>query len=68
MPLYRAKVRCFVDNGMREEGAVFEYKGPLNTNLELVDKTGAQDVELVESPKKGKPKAKQLTDDSVLAG
>lgn len=66
MPLYRAKVRCFVDNGMREEGSVFEYKGPRNTNLELVDKAGAQDVDVVDAPKKGK-KPKQLANDAVVA-
>lgn len=36
MAQYRAKVVCFVDNSLREEGEVFEYKGPENTNLELV--------------------------------
>lgn len=37
MALYRALVACFVDNGLRAEGDVFDYNGPLNTNLELVD-------------------------------
>lgn len=36
-----AKVRairvCFVDNGLRQEGDVFEYNGPKNTNLEYLD-------------------------------
>lgn len=36
MPQYRAKVKCYVDNGIREEGDVFEYDGPENGNLELV--------------------------------
>lgn len=66
MPLHRAKVRCFVDNAMREEGAVFNYDGPRNTNLELVDKAKAQDV--AEAPQKGAPgKAKRLADDTVQA-
>ena len=63
MPLYRAKVRCFVDNGMREEGVVFEYSGPKNTNLELVDKAKPEESDEGDAPKKGKPKAK--TDGSV---
>ena len=37
MPRYRAKVKCFVDNSLREEGDVFEYNGPENGNLELAD-------------------------------
>ena len=36
MPKYRAKVKCFVDNGLREVGDVFEYNGPHNTNLERI--------------------------------
>jgi hypothetical protein len=36
MPKYRAKVKCFVDNGLREVGDVFEYNGPQNKNLERV--------------------------------
>lgn len=36
MAQYRAKVVCFVDNSLREEGEVFEYNGPKNSNLELV--------------------------------
>lgn len=68
MPLYRAKVKCFVDNSMRDEGAVFNYEGPLNTNLELVDKAKAQDAQAIEAPQKGGPgKAKRLTDDTAQA-
>lgn len=33
----RAIVKCFVDNGIREEGEIFEYNGPKNPNLEVVD-------------------------------
>ena len=36
MPLYRATVKCYVDNGIREADEVFEYNGPENGNLELV--------------------------------
>lgn len=37
MPRYRAMVKCFVDNSLRDEGDVFEYNGPANPNLELAD-------------------------------
>jgi hypothetical protein len=38
MARVRAKVVCFVDNGLRKEGEVFEYNGPHNGNLEYIDK------------------------------
>lgn len=37
MPRYRALVRCFVDNGLRNEGDVFNYDGPPLRYLEPVD-------------------------------
>lgn len=65
MALYRAKVRCFVDNGMREEGAVFEYNGPRNTNLELVDKS--EDAVEEAPPKKWTPRARRSGADDANA-
>lgn len=60
MPQYRAKVKCYVDNGIREEDEVFEYNGPENGNLELVSGKPAP-VELAEEteakPQKGFRKA-----------
>lgn len=50
MAQYQAKVKCFVANSLREEGEVFEYNGPENTNLELV-----QD-EVEETPETEQPK------------
>ena len=65
MAMYRAKVRCFVANGMREEGDVFDYEGPLNTNLEPADKPD----ETVEEapPKKQAPRARRAGADNANA-
>jgi len=38
MARVKAKILCFVDNGLRQPGDEFEYKGPLNANLEYLDK------------------------------
>jgi hypothetical protein len=61
MPMYRAKVTCFVDNGLREEGTVFEYNGPSNTNLEPV---GGKSEE---GEPASKQRSKSKTDDAVTA-
>jgi len=61
MPMYRAKVKCFVDNGLREEGDVFEYNGPPNTNLERAD---GKSEEAEAAPK---AQRKQKADDAVPA-
>ena len=37
MAKVKAKVICFVDNHLRNEGDVFEYSGVHNTNLEYLD-------------------------------
>ena len=36
MPIYRAKVKCFVGQSMREPDEEFEYNGEFNSNIELV--------------------------------
>ena len=36
MAQVRAKTLCFVENGLRREGDVFDYNGPKNTNLEYL--------------------------------
>ena len=41
MPIYRAKVKCFVGNSLREPDEKFEYNGEPNTNIEIV---GGSDV------------------------
>jgi hypothetical protein len=37
MARVKAKVLCFVENGLRQEGDVFQYNGPPNGNLEYLD-------------------------------
>ena len=39
MPIYRAKVKCFVGQSMREADEEFEYNGEINSNIELVGGT-----------------------------
>jgi hypothetical protein len=39
MARVKAKVLCFVDNGLRQPGDEFEYKGAFNKHLEYMDKT-----------------------------
>ena len=36
MPIYKAKVKCFVGQSMREPDEEFEYNGEFNSNIELV--------------------------------
>ncbi len=36
MAQVRAIRKCFIDNALREEGSVFEYEGPNNTNIEFL--------------------------------
>ena len=36
MPIYRAKVKCFVGNSLREAGDEFEYNGEFCKHLEKV--------------------------------
>lgn len=42
MPKVKAKILCFVDNGLRQPGDVFEYKGPHNSNLEYLEVADAE--------------------------
>jgi len=39
MPIYRAKIKCFVGQSMREANEEFEYNGEFNSNIELVGGT-----------------------------
>lgn len=61
MPMYRAKVTCFVDNGIRNEGDVFEYNGLPNTNLERADGKSDDADAVPKTQRKAKP------DDAVQA-
>jgi hypothetical protein len=67
MARVRAKVVCFVDNGLRKEGDVFEYNGPLNGNLEYLDKPAKQDEPEPEAApvvrRRGRPARELQSDD-----
>mgnify|MGYP003134520852 CR=1 FL=1 len=39
MPIYRAKIKCFVGESLREADEEFEYSGKFNSNIELVGGT-----------------------------
>ena len=39
MPIYRAKIKCFVGQSMRDANEEFEYNGEFNSNIELVGGT-----------------------------
>ena len=39
MPIYKAKVKCFVGQSLREVNEEFEYNGEFNSNIELVGGT-----------------------------
>lgn len=46
MARVKAKILCFVDNGLRQPGDEFEYKGAFNKNLEYLDKKPDVEPEL----------------------
>jgi hypothetical protein len=54
MPKYRATVKCFIDNTIREEGEVFEYNGPEIEILTPVDADGG-DEQVAAEPERRKP-------------
>ena len=39
MPIYKAKIKCFVGNSLREAGEEFEYNGKSCKHIELVGGT-----------------------------
>ncbi|CAB4164192.1 hypothetical protein UFOVP832_1, partial [uncultured Caudovirales phage] len=56
MAQVRAKTLCFVDNGMRQAGDVFEYDGPKNTNLEFLKGAPVQTDEVEQDAAEGSTK------------
>jgi len=63
MAQVKAIAKCFIDNSIREEGAVFEYNGAPNTNVVLV---GAAEEKVANEPavkQKWSPKAKRDAED-----
>lgn len=64
MARVRATVKCFIDNSIREEGAEFEYNGPMIDILEPVDVDVV--LEPPERKKPGRPARKSVgADDSI---
>tara|TARA_B100001778_G_scaffold323999_1_gene317864 strand:+ start:672 stop:956 length:285 start_codon:yes stop_codon:yes gene_type:complete len=52
MPIYKAKIKCFVDNSIREPDEEFEYNGPFCKHIELVSGSEAELPTTVEPVKK----------------
>lgn len=69
MPHVRAKVVCFIDNHLRQEGDVFEYNGPPNSNVEPIGSAPAEAepaAEPAQEPaRKWKPKARRGSGDGM---
>ena len=65
MPMYKALVKCFVDNSIREEGGVFEYNGDSNACVELVTGTGNGEPTVDASGRKWKTKGKRVEVDDT---
>ena len=42
MPIYKAKIKCFVGQSIREAGEEFEYNGEFCKHLELISGTEPQ--------------------------
>ena len=42
MPIYKAKIKCFVGQSIREAGEEFEYNGKFCKHLELISGTEPQ--------------------------
>ena len=42
MPIYKAKIKCFVGNTLREPNEEFEYNGPFCKHIELVGGSKAE--------------------------
>ena len=42
MPIYKAKIKCFVDNSLRDVGEEFEYNGEFCKHLELISGSEAE--------------------------
>jgi hypothetical protein len=60
MAMFRAKVKCFVGDALRQPDEVFEYNGPNNTNIELVKSAAseAEETNVAEAPKEKSSRAK----------
>ena len=57
MPIYKAKVKCFVGESLREADEEFEYNGEFNSNLELISGSEPQTPVASTTPVKAEVKA-----------
>jgi hypothetical protein len=70
MARVKAKVVCFVDNGLRQEGDIFQYNGPFNGNLEYLDgapvesETPEPRVDQVAVRRPGRPRKAAVVNDN----
>jgi len=62
MPIYKAKIKCFVGNSLREADDEFEYNGESCKHLELI--SGAEPQSPIKVPEV-KPTTEELIDDST---
>ena len=60
MPIYRAKIKCFVGQSIREAGEEFEYNGEFCKHLELISGTEPQTPVASTTPVKAEVKATNL--------
>jgi len=69
MAQYKAKVKCFVDNSLRNEGDVFEYNGSPNHHLEFVSGINKAEAEIQDGSEisRSKPKGKRNAADTSAA-
>lgn len=66
MPMYRAKVQCFVGNTLRSAGEEFEYNGEPFAHIEKIggqsaDPAPVAEAEEAEPKKKWTPKVKRAS-------
>ena len=60
MPIYKAKIKCFVGQSIREPGEEFEYNGEFCKHLELVSGSEPQTPVASTTPVKAEVKATNL--------
>ena len=61
MAKVKAKVKCFIDSALREEGEIFEYCGPENECIEPIEEIEAIEVVLnSETPRRGPGRPRQV--------
>tara|TARA_R100001443_G_scaffold16321_4_gene26287 strand:- start:1947 stop:2258 length:312 start_codon:yes stop_codon:yes gene_type:complete len=69
MPIYKAKIKCFVGNSLREADEEFEYNGEYCKHIELVGGTEAESPVVsnttVESKIDVEPTTKSIDYDSM---